>query len=39
MAFLKPDLGFSQYQDANPVPTSPLVDDLATVPLEPVRYI
>ena len=28
--------GMSQYQDWNPVPTSPLVDDLATEPLAPV---
>ena len=26
---LKPHLGWSRYRDANPVPTSPLVDDMA----------
>ena len=31
--------GLSWYRDANPVPTSPLADDLATAPLGPVsRY-
>ena len=29
---LKPALGWSQYQDANPVPTSPLADDISTAP-------
>ena len=33
---LKPAVGWSRYQDANPVSTSPLANDLATVPLEPV---
>ena len=28
---LKPTFGWSRYQDVNPVPTSPLDDDLATV--------
>ena len=36
VAFKKPALGGSQYRDANPVPTSPLNNDLATLPLGPV---
>ena len=36
MAFKNPALGWSQYRDANPVPTSPLADDLATTPSGPV---
>ena len=28
---LKPALGWSRYRDVNPVPTSPLADDIATV--------
>ena len=34
---LKPDLIWSRYPDANPVPTSPLADDLATAPSGPVN--
>ena len=30
-------MGWSRYRDANPVPTSPLTDDLATAPSGPVR--
>ena len=33
---LNPALSWSQYQDANLAPTSPLADDLATEPLGPV---
>ena len=29
----------SRYRDANPVPTSPLADDIATAPLGPVYVI
>ena len=29
-------MGWSRYRDKNPVPTSPLVDDLATAPSGPV---
>ena len=33
---LKPSLGWSRYRDANPVPTSPLVDGIVTAPSGPV---
>ena len=33
---LKPILGWSRYRDTNSVPTSPLADDLAIAPSEPV---
>ena len=36
---LKPALGWNRYLDVNPVPTSPLADDLATAPLGPVSDI
>ena len=36
-AFLKPALGWSQYQDVNPVPTNPLADDLTTAPSGPLN--
>ena len=32
-------LGWSRYRDANPEPTSPLGDDLATAPSESVGYV
>ena len=32
----KPALGWSRYRDANPVPTSPLSDDITTAPSGPV---
>ena len=32
-------MGWSRYQDVNPVPTSPLADDLTTAPLGPVCFI
>ena len=35
----KTALGMSRYRDVNPVPTSPLANDLATVPLGPVGGI
>ena len=36
---LKLALGWSWYRDANPIPTSPLADDLATAPLGPESQI
>ena len=33
---LKTTLGWSRYQDTNPVPTSPLADDITTAPSGPV---
>ena len=36
---LKPALGGSWYRDANPVPTSPLADDLATEPSGPISHL
>ena len=36
---LKTTLGWSQYRDENSVPTSPLADDLDTVPSGPVLDI
>ena len=32
-------MGWSRYQDANPVPTSPLADDIPTAPSGPVTVI
>ena len=32
----KPALGWSRYRDANPVPTSPLADEITTAPSGPV---
>ena len=32
MAFKNPAMGWSRYRDANPVPTSPLADDITTAP-------
>ena len=29
---LKPALGWSRYRDVNPIPTSPLANDIATAP-------
>ena len=34
---LKTRSGLDQYRDVNPVPTSPLADDIATAPSGPVR--
>ena len=34
----KPAVDWSWHTDANPVPTSPLADDIATVPLERVQW-
>ena len=31
-------MGWSWYRDVNPVPTSPLADDIATVPSRPVKF-
>ena len=31
-------VGWSWYRDVNPVPTSPLANDLVTVPSRPVRF-
>ena len=36
---LKTALGWNPYRDANPVPTSPIADDIATVPSGPVSGI
>ena len=36
-AFNKPVLGWNRYRDAKPVPTSPLVDDIATSQSESVN--
>ena len=36
---LKTRPGWRRYRDANPVPTSPLDNDLATVPSGPVLHI
>ena len=33
----QPAQGWSRYRDANPVPTSPLADDIATAPSGPVN--
>ena len=35
----KPALCWSRYRDANPVPTIPLADEIATALSGPVRYI
>ena len=35
--FKKSALGWSRYRDANPVPKSPLADDIAIMPSGPVR--
>ena len=35
---LKTCLGWNRYRDGNPVPTSPLDDDIATAPSGPVRH-
>ena len=37
IGLLKPALGWSRYRDANPVPTSPLADDITTAPSVPVN--
>ena len=37
MALDLPDLGWSRYRDANPVPISPLGNDIATAPTGPVQ--
>ena len=36
---LKNALGWNQYQDANPVPTSPLADCIATAPSGPFTVV
>ena len=36
---LKTRCGWSQYRDANTVPTNPLADDIATAPSAPVIYV
>ena len=38
LGFYTPVLGWSRYRDANPVPTIPLTDNIASVPSGPVRY-
>ena len=34
----KPSVGWSRYRDANPAPTNPLTDDIATAPPGLVKY-
>ena len=36
---LKPRHGWSRYRDANPVHTSPLIDNIATTPSGPVEMV